>query len=138
LAAKRQQVLVFEHVVLSRLGAEKDRVAKRLAADLATGKLGEDFLNGVAIVEKVVVRAEVAWDAGLLRDGFDLVAQPRGALVTERELIVGRDGTIGTMEFAAMRRHQGDDPRIAMQLGQRHRPSRQRSPAVWRLDQAQS
>src|SRR5207302_6526299 len=58
-------------------------------------------------------------------------------LVAKCELIVSRDGTVGTVKFAAMRRHQGNNAGITAKFGQRQRPRRQRMPAVRRLDQAQ-
>ena len=74
LAAERQEVLILENVKLGPLGAEKDRVAKAAAVDLAAGQFGEDLLDRLAVVEEVVVGAEEGIDAGILGDGFHFMA----------------------------------------------------------------
>src|SRR5207244_4250893 len=103
--AQGEKILVLEDVVLGCFRAEKDRVAKAFAVHLAPRQLGEDVLHRLAIVEEIVIGAKVSGNGRLLGDRLNLIAQALRALVSESELVIGRNGTIGTMKLASVCRH---------------------------------
>ena len=71
--AQGQQVGSVVHIELGRLGAEEDGIAEGLAMHLALHQDLEDLLDGFAVIEEVVVRAQERVDAGALGQPFELV-----------------------------------------------------------------
>ena len=59
-------------VELRRLGGEKQLVAKRLAEHVALGQFLVGVLNGLAVVEEIIVGAEELVDSGGVADRFEV------------------------------------------------------------------
>ncbi len=103
IAGQGQEILVLEDVELGSLRGKGNRFAERLVAHLAACHGRECPFDRLAMAEEVVVGAEEAGNAAVQRNPGDLLDHPLRTAVAEGELVVAGDGTVRTMELAAVR-----------------------------------